>query len=427
METTAKHIHFIGIGGIGMSALARHYVHEGWQVSGSDTTKSRVTEALEALGVSVVYEQTAENLTEPVDLVVYTEAVKKDNAELVAAQTAGIETINYFAALGRVANEYYLIAVAGTHGKSTTTAMLVDVLEEAGLDPTAVVGSLRSKTGSNYRAGKSKYMVVEACEYKRDFLSLQPDVLIITNIEHEHVDYYKDLTDVQSAFRELVAQVSKEGVVITDTASAEVKPVIADVAPQVIDYRQYLDLSLRLTQPGLHNQLNAAAASAAAAYLGIEKTESRQALENFAGIWRRFEYKGEISGAPVYDDYSHHPTEIKAAIAGARERYPNKKLTVVYQPHTYSRTAELFDGFVDALALADKVILVPIYAAREDNETGVSSQQLVDALTARQVMSSLFETLDAAVLNVQETVTQDDVVIVMGAGDVTKVATKLVT
>ena len=407
-----------------MSALARLFLHDGKTVSGSDINESELTNKLKNAGMSVVYEQTADNIKEDIDFVVYTEAMSKDHPELTAAQTLGVPVVNYFEALGMVANEYYLIAVSGTHGKSTTTAMLIDIFEEAGYDPSGIVGSLRSKTGSNYRAGKSKYMILEACEYKRDFLTLEPDVLVITNIEHEHVDYYKNLTDVQLAFRELAEKVPAEGAVICDTGDVNVQPVIENLVCRVIDYRQSFNPMLNLKLPGVHNQLNAAAALAAAASIEIAPETSKQALEDFSGIWRRFEYKGEVSGALIYDDYAHHPTEIKAAIAGARERYPDKNIVVVYQPHTYSRTYELFDGFVEALSAADRVLLVPIYAAREDNKSGVSSEQLAKKIGSKSVYTT---SLEAANNTIKETVSSDDVVIVMGAGNITAIANDLVT
>lgn len=425
-----KKIHFIGIGGIGMSALARHYLHEGWQVSGSDIAESENTKKLEAEGVDVVYKQLPENISSRfnLELVVYSDGVTKETAgwgELEAARAAGIETVSYFEALGRVANDYYVIAVAGTHGKTTTTAMLADILEEASFDPTVVVGSLRSKTGSNYRPGKSKYFLVEADEYQRHFLHFEPDVLIINNVDLDHVDYYRDLEDVQSAFTELVAKVPEEGVIVTDVKDSHIQPVIKEAQATVVDYNKYLNLSLKLTQPGLHNRKNAAAAAAAAVALGIQPAVINTALENFAGTWRRFEYKGGVHGAPVYDDYAHNPQKIAAAIAGARELHPDKHLTVVFQPHTYSRTQQLFTEFVDALAVADRVILLPIYAAREADDGSISSEMIRDALLEKGTACELFYTLEAAALAVEESVCQEDVVMTVGAGDVTKVSTFL--
>lgn len=422
-----NHIHFIGIGGIGMSGLARLFLHEGKEVSGSDCKETALTKALAKEGAKITYDQTTNRIIyDTIDLVIYTEAIAKDNPELLQARKAGVKTINYFQALGEIANEYYLIAVAGTHGKTTTTAMLIDIFEEASFDPTAIVGALRNKTGSNYRAGKSKYFIAEACEYKRDFLSLTPDVLVITNIEHEHVDYYKDLPAVQKAFNEFALQVPAGGVIITNSSDRVIAPALKGVVAKIIDYRPSIDLRLKLHQPGMHNRLNAAAASAVAHFLGIEDNIITQALENFTGTARRFEYRGDCNNAPVYDDYAHHPTEISASIAGALELYPDRKLTVVFQPHTYSRTHELFDDFVEALKKAHRVILVPIYAARKEEGYEIESDEIVTALLKNGVPAEYCMTLDSASLSVKEVVSKDDVVLVMGAGDVTKVAQALV-
>lgn len=412
----------IGVGGIGMSGLARLFLHEGKEVSGSDRAPSDITHALEQEGVKFYPEQVAGNVTNDVDLVVYTEAMAKDHPEMAAAAALKVPMMNYFEALGLVANEYYLIAVAGTHGKTTTTAMLIDIFEEAGLDPTAIVGSLCSKTKSNYRAGKSKYFIVEACEYKRDFLHLEPDILVLTNIEAEHLDYYKDLADVQSAFHELALKVRKGGAVVAQVANPNVAPVLEGLSVEVIDYKKHLDVSLPLKAPGVHNRMNAAAAMAVAMKVGITPDVVKTALSNFSGTWRRFEYKGEVNGAPVYDDYGHHPTEITATVGGARELYPDKKLVLVYQPHMYSRTDALFDDFTAALGLADEIVLVPIYAAREANESGVSSEKLAVAIGPK---ATAVPSLNEAVQRLQGTVGADSVVLVMGAGDVTKIAQEL--
>ncbi len=421
-----KHVHFIGIGGIGMSGLARLYKHEGAVVTGSDAHQTELTEALKKEGIPVTYEQVPDNITADLDLVVYTEALPATHLELMTAREHTIRTVNYFTALGEVANQYYLIAVAGTHGKSTTTAMLIDILEEASLDPTAIVGTLRGKTGSNYRAGKSKYFIAEACEYKRDFSHLKPEILVITNLEHEHVDYYENLAAVQEAFYELALSVPEGGFIICDTSDKNLAPVIANVKAAVVDYRAQVDPLLKLKIPGIHNHLNAAAAATAATKLGIEPEVTKSALENFAGTWRRFEYKGQINGAKVYDDYAHHPTEIKASIATAKEMYPNEILTVIFQPHTYSRTYQFFGDFVKELTAADTVILVPIYAAREVNESGVSSEQLRDALKEAGTDAHFFHTLEAAGQTIKDEVGPGGVVLVMGAGDVAKITKMLV-
>ncbi len=422
-----KKAHFIGIGGIGMSGLARLFLNEKKVVSGSDRSPSNITHALLKEGVNFFESQIGSNITDDIDLVVYTEAMPKDHKELVAAREKGIVTMNYFEALGMVANEYYLIAVAGSHGKTTTTAMLIDIFEEARLDPSAVVGSLRAKTKNNYRAGKSKYFIVEACEYRRDFLSLRPDVLVITNIEYEHVDYYKNLGEVQQAFREFACQVREGGAIVVNFNGENIAPILESVTVRVIDYGKSFDPLLRLKIPGMHNQLNAAAATAAAELVGIKREVSKRALEQFAGTWRRFEYKGELNGAKVYDDYGHHPTEIKATLQGARELYPNKKITLVFQSHTYTRTHELFSDFVDVLASADCVLVLPIYAAREENVSGVTHTKLFEAIKAKNQNVTAIDTFDAAEVELKKSVSEKDVVLVMGAGDITKVANKLVS
>ncbi len=420
-----KKVHFIGIGGIGMSGLARLFLHEGKEVSGSDRAPSPITEALMEEGVTFFSSQIASNITPGIEMVVYTEAMAADHEEMIAARALNVPMMNYFEALGLVANEYYLIAVSGAHGKTTTTAMLIDILEGAGLDPSAIVGSLRATTKSNYRAGKSKYFIAEACEYKRDFLSLTPDVLIITNVEHEHVDYYKDLRAVQEAFREFAGQVREDGVIIVNFGGENIAPILEGIHAGIIDYGKYFDPTLKLKVPGLHNQMNAAAATAAAQIVGVEPLRSKQALENFTGTWRRFEYKGELNGAKVYDDYGHHPTEIRATLQGARELYPDKKITIVFQAHTYTRTHELFDDFVDALAEADHVIVVPIYAAREENVSGVTHTKLVTAIQEKNPSALALDTFDEVIRDITDTVGDTDVVLVMGAGDVTRIASEL--
>jgi UDP-N-acetylmuramate--alanine ligase len=323
-------------------------------------------------------------------------------------------------------NPYYLIAVAGTHGKTTTTAMMTDIFEALEKDPTSIIGSFRSTTKSNYRAGKSKYAIVEACEFKRDFLHLKPDVLVITNIEHEHVDYYQDLEDVQKAFKELVGQVNEGGVVIANTSDANVAPVLTDLKVPVENYLSALDLDLKLKQPGFHNRLNAAAALAVARHEKLDLELAKTALENFNGTWRRFEYKGELNGAPVIDDYAHHPTEIRSTVQAARELFPERRLVIVFQPHTYTRTKSLFDEFAKAVGLADEVIFLPIYAAREKNASGVTSRELSVKALEYSSNSSYVENFESAEKTLRSKITDTDMVVVMGAGDVTNLATSLV-
>jgi UDP-N-acetylmuramate--alanine ligase len=418
-------IHFIGIGGIGMSALVRFFLHEKKQVSGSDRAPSAITEALATEGAIVFTEQVAGNISKDIEMVVYTEAMAPDQEEMVAARALGVPMVNYFEALGMVANPYYLIAVSGTHGKTTTTAMLTDVFEATEKDPTAIIGSLRSKTKSNFRAGKSKYAIVEACEYKRDFLHLKPDVLVITNVEYEHADYYKDLADVQDAFRTMVGQVNEGGYVVTDTKNPNIIPIIEGAKVKVVDYMEVFDVMQPLKQPGAHNRMNAAAAKTVALREKLEEEVVEDALRSFAGTWRRFEYKGEFQGAPVYDDYAHHPTELKATLAGLRELYPDKNIVAISELHTYSRTASLFEDFAKITALADQFYFLPIYAAREENTSGVSVKELAVKSLEYNPLTSYVPTYEAMIDTLKQTTTEKDVIVFLGAGNITKLATEL--
>lgn len=422
---TVKHAYFVGVGGIGMSGLARLFLHEGKKVSGSDRTPSAITDSLESEGVSFFSSHDVVHIAHDVDLIVYTEAIPHSNPELAFAKEKGIPCISYFEGLGLIANQYYLIAVSGSHGKTTTTAMLVDIFEAAGLDPTAIVGSLRASTNSNFRAGKSKYFIVEACEYKRDFLTLKPDVLIITNIEHEHVDYYKNLAEVQAAFRELAVRIPEDGVIIAQANDQNIVPVLEGVPARVVDYQKYLDPLLPLQMPGIHNAMNAAAARAASAFVGIDDVVARAALSAFRGTWRRFEYKGILNGSPVYDDYGHHPTEIRATILGARDKYPKSKIILAFQPHTYSRLAELFDDFVDALGTADEVYLAPVYVAREENVYHVSSEQLAEKVQARGIFAKSYDNFQAMADALKVRAGEGSVLLIMGAGDIPKLTEEL--
>lgn len=409
-----------------MSALARHFLSEKKTVSGSDRSLTPITKSLASEGVQIFSEQSPENLSSDIELVVYTEAMKEEHPEMVAARALSVPMMNYFEALGLAMNPYYLIAVAGTHGKTTVSAMLTDIFESVDKDPTAIIGSLRAKTQSNYRAGKSKYAIVEACEYKRDFLHLKPDILVITNLEYEHVDYYQSLEDVQDAFTSLVSQVNEGGVVITETSNINIAPVVAGAQAKVVNYHDFLELDLPLKQPGMHNRLNAAAAIAAAAQENIAVDDAKQALSQFIGTWRRFEYKGEVNGAPVYDDYAHHPTEIRAAIDGVKELYPGKRIILTFQPHTYSRTAALFSEFAKAVGQAHEIFLLPVFAAREENQSGVSSRELAVKTLETNTNAQYVDSLAAAEAAIRERADSETVVMVVGAGSVTALAESLV-
>lgn len=406
-----KAVHFIGVGGIGVSALARLFLAEGKKVTGSDRSPSLITAELSKLGVEI------KAGVGEADLVIYTIAVPSDHPELVEARERQIPTLSYPEALGLLSRDKFTIAVAGTHGKTTTTAMIAEILIAAGLDPTVIVGSLfqppnqAAASPTNFIAGRSKYFVVEACEYRRSFLHLAPRILVITNIDADHLDYYHDLADIQSAFAALVAKVPPDGAVITAK-----------------EYEQ-ISLPITLGVPGRHNQQNAQAAIAVAKTLGLSEAVARQHLANFQGTWRRFELKGETStGALVYDDYAHHPAEISATLQGARELYPERQIIAVFQPHLYSRTKQLLADFAAALSGADEVLLLPIYAAREPFDPSISSEMLAEAIRARGVAVEVFSDFAGVKRCLSSTLTADrsKLILIMGAGDVTELAGTLV-
>ncbi|HYC83112.1 MAG TPA: Mur ligase domain-containing protein, partial [Candidatus Paceibacterota bacterium] len=364
----AKKVHFVGIGGIGISAIARMMLEEGKEVSGSDGSSSVITQSLAELGIKIYQGHQADNLSAETDLVIYTIAIPGDNPELAAARERGIPMLTYPETLGLISADKRTIAIAGTHGKTTTTAMLAQIAVEAKRDPTVIVGSILKGQHSNFIAGASDLLIVEACEYRRSFLNINPTVVVITNIDNDHLDYYKDFADIQEAFKELVRKIPEHGALICNVNDPALEPIVKAAHCQVIDYVAAERAVLQV--PGEHNQQNAQAALAAAQFLGIEKQEALAALGRFAGTWRRFEYKGKTSvGALVYTDYGHHPTEVRAALAAAREvvaKTGKGRVLVAFQPHLYSRTKLLFDDFAASFSDVDKVWLADIYGAREE-------------------------------------------------------------
>ncbi len=428
----AQVIHFIGIGGIGISAVARMMLLEGKKVSGSDRDASKVTEELGKVGATISIGHSVENIPMDTDLVVYTVAIPTDNPELLEAEKRGIAMLTYPQTLDEISKEKYTIAVSGTHGKTTTTAMIAKVMIDAGLDPTVIVGSLMKNpdgTESNFIAGKSEYLLVEADEYKKSFHNLHPTMLVVNNLDEDHLDFYRDLADIQDSFRHVALQVPAGGYVVTDLENGNVKPVIADLSCAVVNYQDFYNDSLKLKIPGRHNRHNAAVAAAVGQILGIAPDQVLKSLMDFAGTWRRFEYKGETkAGALVYDDYAHNPQKVAAAIEGAREYFPGKKVVVVYQPHLYSRTKTLFKSFVTAFDEADHVILTPIYPAREPFDPTISSEMLAEALKGRKGDSFAEAVADFSII--EERLKRDfdkpnAVIITMGAGDGHKIGEAL--
>jgi UDP-N-acetylmuramate--alanine ligase len=420
-----KNVHFIGIGGIGISAIARMLHLEGKKVTGSDRSASEVTHELEKIGINVMIGQKAENVKPKTDLVIYTIAIPQDNPELVKTKALKIPHISYPEALGIISKGKYTIAIAGTHGKTTTTAMIAKLLIDTGMDPTVIVGSFLKDQKSNFIAGKSKYLVVEACEYKRSFLNLTPKILVITNIDNDHLDYYKDMEDIKSAFIELVEKIPENGFLVCNCEQPHIADIIKKAKCTVVDYELFWDVNLKLKIPGEHNLSNAAAALAVADSLGLSRKDSESSLKKFSGTWRRFDYKGKTTGgALVYDDYGHHPTEIRATLKGAREMFPSKRIVVAFQPHLYSRTKQHFKEFGESFQDADEVILAPIYGAREKEDSEVSSALLATEIAHHGHPASALTNLDSIAQRLEAS-HDDDVVITMGAGDIYTVAEKI--
>jgi UDP-N-acetylmuramate--alanine ligase len=406
--TKIKKVFFIGIGGIGISALAKMALSRNIEVLGlNDEESVKTLSPLREAGVIVYYLNELKELPDA-DLYVYSDAWLYRGPEIIAdARSRGKPVLSYFEALGVFAKEYKVIAVAGTHGKTTTTAMIADILIDAGLDPTVVVGSFVKKFGSNFRDGKGEYMVVEADEYNRHFFNFHPYIAVVTNVEADHLDCYTNLAEIQVAFDQFISQSENK----------------------ILDYTKYLEKVPDLVVPGAHNRMNAAAALAVADILKINLDNAKKSLAAFSGTWRRLEKKGETkAGTIIYDDYAHHPTEIRASLQGLRELYPKgvKKITVLFQPHLYSRTKALFDDFVKSFTGADEVLLLPIYFAREAKDESISSEKLAEAIKQVGEDAQAFSSFELAENYVKSmNFGPKDVFVTMGAGEAYKVADKL--
>lgn len=396
-------IYMVGIGGIGMSALAQLYAARGDTVGGEDRSAQPTTQLLEKKGVLVQIGEC--ELPEGTELLVYSDAVPETNRARREARSRGVREVSYFQALGEVSKGVRTIAVAGTHGKTTTTAMLTKILVDAGKNPTAIIGSIVKDFGSNYVAGDPRLFVVEACEYRDHILELHPEILLITNIEWDHTDWFKTEAQMRETF---------------DRARAG--------AQTVIDATLYSsEPEYELSLIGEFNKDNARAAAAAAkiAFPDITNEQIAHSLKTFQGTWRRFEYKGKTkNGAVVYDDYAHHPTAIEVTLEAVREKFPGKRVAVAFHPHLFSRTKDLFDGFASALAKADEVVLAPIFPAREVDDGTVSSDMLATAIALENPHVVSLPSLDVVLEALRSS--DCDVLVTMGAGDIYTVAEKLV-
>jgi UDP-N-acetylmuramate--alanine ligase len=430
-----KKIHFIGIGGIGVSALARYYLEKGFWVSGSDLVSSEITKALEKKGAKILIgEHNAENLSKDIDLVIYSPAATSSNPEIKEAKKKGIKIQSYPQALGVLTKNYFTIAISGAHGKSTTTAMTGLILVKAGFDPTVIVGTkVREFQDSNCRVGKSRYLIIEACEHEASFLNYRPQIEVITNIEREHLDYYKNLNNILKAFKKFISFLPIDGFLAVNKEDKNIKKLkIANYKFQIKEYslkqKEAGKIKKILQIPGNHNVYNALAALTVARILNIPDEISFDVLSQYRGSWRRFDItKGKIGlkKVVVLNDYAHHPTEIKALFSALEEKFKNKKVWVVFQPHQFQRTFYLFKDFVKVLSdfKGEKLIISDIYdvAGREEKsiKKSISSEKLVKAIKNKGKNYIIYLPDFKNILNfLKENLKGGEILVIMGAGDI---------
>lgn len=455
LEKSFKHVYFVGIGGISMSGLAEILLSRGLNISGSDIKKSDITKRLVSLGADIHTGHSAENIKDGIDLVVYTAAVKNDNPELAAAREKGIPLMDRAELLGHIMFEYNSsIAVSGTHGKTTTTSMLSEILLGADKDPTISVGGILPAIGGNTRVGGSGYFVAEACEYFDSFLKFNPHIAVILNIEADHLDYFKNIENIRKSFSAFAARVDKSGLLVINKDIERVGDITegldcnvetfslndpnANWRPENIVHNQdgstgfdviYNNVpfaQLTLCVPGEHNIKNALASCAAANGLNISPELIKAGLGAYRGANRRFQHKGEFNGVRVVDDYAHHPTEIRATLEAAKNVRHNK-LWCVFQPHTYSRTYTLLKDFAAAFSSADNIIIADIYAAREKDTGLINSKVLADSIKANgdnAIYIGNFAEIENYLTN---NCKPGDLLITMGAGDVYTLGESLVS
>ena len=429
-----SHIHLVGIGGVSMRPLGLVLKGMGMHVSGSDMSASASTEELTAHGIQVHIGHSAENIR-GADCIIRTAAAHNDNPEIAAARASGIPVFERAQAWGEIMRSYKnAVCVSGTHGKTTTTSMLTHILMEADLDPTVMIGGYLPLLHASHRVGHGDTILLESCEYCDSFLNFFPTLALVLNVEEDHLDYFKDLADIQKSFHKF-AEMATFGVVANGDDPHTVQALegidyvtfglgdgnrihAANMCPDwrhfdvLCDGEFYCHLDMGVL--GRHNAMNALAASAAAWMMGIPGEAVSRGLVSFHGAGRRMEFKGKFHGADVYDDYAHHPDEVAATISAVRDAMPGRRLVLAFQPHTYSRTSALFDDFVRELSRADVLVLAEIYAARERNTIGISSADV-----AEKIPGAVFcETLPEVTEYLRQNVREGDVVLTMGAGDI---------
>ncbi len=449
-----RNVYLIGIGGTGMSALARLLLTKGYTVYGSDPQPSPTTVALEKLGARITNKQDGKLVNPERELVIISAAIAEDNPDLRAARSFCLNVVKYSQFLGSLMKEKKGIAISGTHGKTTTTSMVSTVLKYAGTDPSFVIGGVVPEIGGSSGYGKGCFFVAEACEYDRSFLHLSPYIGVITNIEEDHLDYYKNIEDVVSAFAEFAASIPEDGLLVVNSQDNNIKKAIKGAHCNIETYSTddpfanwtatrlgeqdnafevfhngSLFGEFRLRIPGIHNVMNALATIATCTFAGVERQSIREGLATFNGAQRRFQIIGNVNGVTIVDDYGHHPTEIRATLRGARERFPEGRIWCIFQPHQYSRTRILLKDFARSFGDADKVVLTDIFSARdsEEDKMSVNSSILTNEVRLHgvdvQYVPHLADVPDLLYCNLKP----DDIVMTMGAGDIWKVSYSLIS
>lgn len=446
-----NHFHFVGIGGIGMSALAKFLLSKEKRVTGSDVHDSEMVQDLNKKGIQVNIGHDIAHVLDGVDVLIYSSAVPSTNPERITARERGIPEVSYAQFLGEVSKTFSTIVITGTHGKSTTTALVGLMLEAAGYDPTVLVGSfVPTFPDKNLRLGKGRFFVVEGCEYQANMLNLHPEMIVLTNIEEDHLDYYRDINHIRDTFQIFADKLIGKGMMVMNADDAESMKLKVE-RPITYGYQSRADYAatdrvtekgeqsfavhreeiigrLKLIIPGTHNVLNALAATTAAMELGVPFETCARVLETFPGIWRRFERVGTWREADVISDYGHHPTAVEKTVSAAREFFPGRRIVLCFQPHQHSRTKALFDGFVHALQLADETVVAEIYdVAGRNEEHEMSSRLIVEKIKkenpgAHVMFSQNFDAVKSAL---EQVVRSGDVIIIMGAGDIDCVAREI--
>jgi UDP-N-acetylmuramate--alanine ligase len=417
-----QNVHCIGIGGIGISGIAKFLHSKGKTVSGSDAYRSNVTDGVVAAGISVFIGHDARVINSDIDLIVYSEAVPEENEERMKAKELGIPQLGHFDFLGELSKEYRTICITGTNGKSTTTAMTGKIFEDAEKDPTVFVGTLVPGWElGNVRVGESDILIIEGDEYKQKMVKLFPETTVITNIEEDHLDVYRDLDHIVQTFQELADKT--KGLVITNSDDPNSKKI---TAKNLKTFGHILAEDIELKVPGAFNRMNALAATMAAREYEIDDLTIASSLAEFSGVWRRFERVGDFNGAIIISDYGHHPTAIAGTLVAAREFFPGQRIVLCFQPHQHSRTKALFDDFVESFKGADLVILPEIYhvEGRNEEEGKISSRDLLNALGDSTALYA--HDLEETEKLLRKEVKPGDVVLIMGAGNIDDVARKLV-